>query len=95
MHDDRVLCGLFKAETDTNLTLREQGKKLQVFKKSALKTIQRPVSGMPAMNYMRAKRRYGMQLYFWARSKAKTTKQKCHINFKSQPSSTYNYVNQR
>ncbi|GAC21840.1 hypothetical protein GARC_4903 [Paraglaciecola arctica BSs20135] len=81
MRDGRVLCGLFKAETDTNITLREQGKKLQVFNKSALKTIQRPASGMPVMNYMLTKRRYGMQLYFWARSKAKTTKQKCHINF--------------
>jgi putative membrane-bound dehydrogenase-like protein len=55
MHDGRVLNGLFNAETDTTITLGEQGKKLQVFNKSEIKAIQRPSSGMPPMNYILTK----------------------------------------
>ena len=52
LHDDKVLSGLFYAETDTTITLGKSGEKLQVFNKSDIKHIQRSTSGMPPMNYM-------------------------------------------
>jgi putative heme-binding domain-containing protein len=52
MHDDKVLSGLFYAETDSTITLGKSGEKLQVFNKSDIKHIQRSASGMPPMNYM-------------------------------------------
>jgi putative heme-binding domain-containing protein len=44
IHDGSVLSGLFNSETDTTITLGEQGKKLNVFNKSEIKAIQRPTS---------------------------------------------------
>jgi putative heme-binding domain-containing protein len=76
MHDDSVLSGLFYAETDTNITLGEQGKKLQTFNKSEIKVIQRPASGMPPMNYMLTKRQIRDVVAFLGTLKGKNNETK-------------------
>lgn len=55
MKDGRVISGLFNAESDTTITLGKAEEALQVYKKSEIKEIQRPGSGMPPMNYILTK----------------------------------------
>jgi putative membrane-bound dehydrogenase-like protein len=55
MHNDQIISGLFYAETETTITLGKEDEKLSTYKKSEIKNIQRPASGMPPMNYILTK----------------------------------------
>ncbi|WP_448247885.1 DUF7133 domain-containing protein [Thalassotalea agariperforans] len=52
MKNGDVISGTYQGETETSITLGKTAEKQTVYNKSAIANIQRPVSGMPPMNYL-------------------------------------------
>ncbi|MGJ8692687.1 MAG: PVC-type heme-binding CxxCH protein [Thalassotalea sp.] len=56
LNNGEKISGQFKAETEQDITLTHKGNKHSVYQKDKIKDLQRPMSGMPPMNYILTKR---------------------------------------
>lgn len=55
MKNGEAISGIYQAETDTTITLGKTAETQTTYNKSDISNIQRPVSGMPPMNYLLTK----------------------------------------
>lgn len=55
LKDNKTINGLFRAETENTITIGKTKASQKTYKKSDIANIQRPVSGMPPMNYILSK----------------------------------------